>query len=136
MAEAIARSLVQKGSVEGVSPEEVRFFSAGLAAPDGAPASLEVADTLAGMGITSDSSSVRLTPEMVQKADLILGMTRGHVEGIKYLVAADEEAQERVHLLDPEGDVEDPIGQGLHAYKSAADLFDRVIPGRLRELLV
>lgn len=136
MAEAIARSMVEQGRLEGIGAEDVAFFSAGLSAFEGAPPSSEVVDTLTKRGIQVNSQSIRLTPEMARKADLILGMTRSHVEGIKYLLGSDEEAIARVHLVDPQGDVADPIGQGLAVYEAVANRFEEVLPERLQELFV
>ncbi len=135
MAEAIARKLVADGQIEGAEPEEVLFVSAGLAAFDGAPVSPEVTDTLARWSIETDSTSIRLTPEMARKADVVLAMTRSHVDGIKGLLGSDQEAISRVALLDPEGDIPDPIGQGVSVYNATAERMAEVLPGRLEEFL-
>lgn len=135
MAEAIARKLVANGEVGGVRPEDVLFVSAGLAAFDGAPVSPEVTDALARWGIEADATSMRLTPDMVRNADVVLAMTQSHVAGINGLLGSDQEAGAHVHLFDPEGDVPDPIGQGAVVYDETAQRMGRVLPKRLEELL-
>ncbi len=133
MAEAIARDLLESGQVPGHG-REVFVASAGLAAWDGSPVSSETLQTLRKRGIALDGHSKRLTPEMVRRASLVLAMTRSHMLGAKALVGG-EEHQGKVHLVDPAGDMEDPIGMGQSAYDSLAERLDRVLPGRLKELL-
>ena len=135
MAEAIARKLVADGAVKGLQSEDVLFVSAGLAAYDGAPVSPDAVDALDRRGIEADSTSIRLTPEMARNADLVLAMTNSHLHGIQGLLDNDASAAARVHLLDPDGDVPDPIGQGQAVYDAAAERMGRVLPGRLEEFL-
>jgi protein-tyrosine-phosphatase len=71
---------------------------------------------------------------MIRKAQVVLGMTRAHVMAARALVAG-EQHQDKVQLLDPAGDVEDPIGMTQNAYDALADRMTRVIPGRLSQLL-
>ena len=133
MAEAIARDLLESGQVPGHG-REVFVVSAGLGAWDGSPYSGETLETLRKRGIRLDGQAKRLTPEMVRRASLVLGMTRSHVMGAKALVGG-EEHQRKVHLVDVAGDMEDPIGMGQAAYDALAERMDRVLPGRLKELL-
>ena len=135
MAEAIARKLVADGAVGAVRPEDVLFVSAGLAASDGAPVSPEAVDALARWGIDSEAASMRLTPDMARKADVVLAMTKSHIDGISSLLGPDPEAIARVHLLDPEGNIPDPIGRGSSVYDATAERMGQVLPGRLEELL-
>ena len=134
MAESIAREMVSSGSIEGLAPTDVLFVSAGLAAVDGAPASIEVTEVLHRRGIEEDHRSLHLTPEMVDNADLVLAMTRSHVMGVASMVAADAEV--RIEPLDPEGDILDPIGQGLDVYEATAEQIARAIPRHLEGLVV
>ena len=136
MAEAIARHAAQSGLVEGVDAGDMLFVSAGLAASDGMPASPEVAEVLARRGIDGfESRSLGLTPEMVEKADLVLTMTRGHLGGIQSMFGGDSGQVSHVHLLDPDGDVSDPIGGGLDVYEATASQMEDVMPARLKEFL-
>jgi protein-tyrosine-phosphatase len=133
MAEAIARDLLESGQVPGHG-REVFVASAGLGAWDGSPVSSETLETLRKRDIRFDGHAKRLTPEMVRRASLVLAMTRSHVMGARALVGG-EPHQDKVHLVDPAGDMEDPIGMGQAAYDALAERLDRVLPGRLRELL-
>ena len=135
MAEGIARNLVESGRLEGLDGERLLFASAGVAASEGMPPSPETQDILRSRGIENSSRSIQLTPEMVSRADVVLAMTRSHLQAIKSHFNLSDEDSQCVHLLDPEQDVIDPIGQGPAAYKQAADIFDKVIPVRLKELL-
>jgi len=135
MAEAVARSLLDRGLVPGVGPETF-VASAGVAAGDGIPISEEAVRALAQQGIEHDGTSKRVTPEMVRKATVVLGMTRGHVAEVRRLLGGgDAPTEVVVELLDPESDVEDPVGLGLPAYDRLVRHFVRVLPKRLSELL-
>jgi hypothetical protein len=46
-----------------------------------------------------------------------------------------EPDQDKVQMLDPAGDLDDPIGMGQAAYDALAGRLSRVLPGRLKELL-
>lgn len=135
MAEGIARDLVDSGVLEGLNAGQVLFASAGVAAAEGVPPSPETQDILRERGIESSSRSIQLTSEMVSRADVVLAMTRSHQESICRHFDLSEEQASRVHMLDPQQDVIDPIGQGPQAYQMAAELFDKMIPQRLKELL-
>ena len=133
MAEAIARDLLDHGQVPGKG-RDVFVASAGLAAWDGSPVSRETMATLDRLGIDFDGSSKRLTPEMIRKADFVLGMTRAHVIAARAMVGGERHA-EKVQPVDLAGDLEDPIGQGQGAYDALAERLQRDLPGRLQELL-
>jgi len=133
MAEAIARDTLETGHVPGHG-REVFVASAGLAAWDGSPISRETMATLSRLAIPFDGSSKRLTPEMIRKADYVLGMTRAHVIAARALVGGEDHAN-KVQILDPAGDLDDPIGLGQSAYDALAERLQRVLPARLKELL-
>lgn len=133
MAEGIARELLESGMIPGHG-REVFVASAGLAAWDGSPFSAETLQTLRRHGIGLDGHSKRLTPEMIRKASVVLGMTRSHVVGARALVAG-EPHQDKVQVLDPAGDLEDPIGMGQAAYDALSERLLRVLPARLRQVL-
>lgn len=129
MAEAVARHLLESGAVAGHG-KDVFVASAGLASWDGSPVSEETMVALERKGISFDGHAKRLTAEMVRKATVVLGMTRSHVVGARSLVAG-EPHQDKVKVVDPAGDLEDPIGMGQPAYDALADRLARVLPGRL-----
>jgi protein-tyrosine-phosphatase len=134
MAEGIAQKLADDGHLPaGVGP--VFFASAGVSAFDGAATSEETVEVLERMKAPVPEHAKRLTPEMVRKADLVLGMTSSHVARAKSLVAGDLQALAKIHALDPEGDVGDPIGLGQRAYDELGEYFAELIPRRLAEML-
>jgi protein-tyrosine phosphatase len=110
MAEAIARHALDHGEVPGVEGN-VLVVSAGLAAGDGVPYSEETLGALEQL-------------------------TEGHLRQAHRLLGDDERSKGHVELLDPEGDVEDPIGHGEAAYHRLAKRFRKLIPRRLADALV
>jgi protein-tyrosine-phosphatase len=129
MAEAIARHLIDQGLLGG--EQDVFVASAGVAAANGRPATFEAEAALEALGIDHDGTSKPLTAEMVRNADLVLGMTSGHVETAKALAGAD--GSDKVMRLDPDGDIKDPIGMDQAAYDALAERLMRLIPQRLKE---
>lgn len=127
MAEAIARSVVDDS--------QVFVASAGVMASSGAHPSPEAIRTLEAMGIEHDGRSTPLSPDMIRKADLVLCMTRGHQQAARALVRDDEALCERIQLLDPDGDIPDPIGQGQAVYDSVAARMKQLIPDRLERFM-
>lgn len=97
----------------------------------------ESAAVLARLGATPEGHSKQLTPAMVAKADVVLGMTRSHVAQVQALTSAvaGTSAFDKILPLDPQGDIEDPIGLGQSAYDSVANRLLELIPKRLGEVL-
>jgi protein-tyrosine phosphatase len=92
MAAGIARKLLADRGIK-----DIEVLSAGTAAEPGAPASPEAVAAMAEAGVDiSGHRTVRLTPELVRSADLILTMTRGHQRQVLQMVP---EAQDKVHVL-------------------------------------
>lgn len=133
MAEAIARHASEQGRL----PSGAALFvgSAGVGAWDGQPPSPEAVRALRSMGIDHAGRSKPLSCEMIEKADLILCMTRSHVEAARRLVADRPALKDRIQLLDPAGDVADPIGMGQEAYDDLARDFAELIPSRISAML-
>lgn len=131
MAEAIARSLIDKGLLGDGSG----FFvaSAGVATFGGSPPTAEAMETLEALGIDHSGTSKPLTPEMVRNADIVFGMTEGHVRAARE--AAGKARIDRIVRLDPDGDIEDPMGLEQSAYDALARTFLELIPRRLKELM-
>jgi protein-tyrosine-phosphatase len=129
MAEAIARHLIGQGVLG--EEHEVFVASAGVAAANGSPPTVEAEEALEALGIAHDGTSKALTADMVRKADLVFGMTTGHVETARAL--AKEEDHGKVMRLDPHGDIKDPLGQRQAAYDALAKRLVEVITRRLKE---
>ncbi len=131
MAEAITRSLIDKGLLGDGSGFLVA--SAGVATGGGSPATPEAMVALAALGIDHTGTSTPLTGEMVRNADIVFGITEGHVRAARE--AAGKVAPDRVVRLDPDTDIEDPIGLDRSAYDALAQAFLEVIPRRLKEFM-
>lgn len=136
MAQAVAKRLLES---RPDCHKDLVFASAGVAALPGEPASREAVTALAEMGIDLNRHRANLlTPEAVRQADLVLTMTSGQQLYIKKLVPTQAE---KVFTLSEYarvgGDVLDPIGQPLEAYRGCArmltDLIGRVLD-RLQDI--
>jgi protein-tyrosine phosphatase len=94
-------------------------LSAGIAAMNGAAASPEAVETMAGQQIElGDHESQPLNERIARFADVILTMTRGHREAI---CAQWPEMAPRVQLLcHDKRDVGDPIGGPAELYQQCA----------------
>ena len=134
MAEGIAQKLSEDGRFPAALGN-IFFASAGVSAFDGASTSHETVEVLHRMKAPVPEHSKRLTAEMIRKADLVLGMTAAHVARARALVASDPTAQAKVQPLDPDGDVDDPIGLGQRAYDDLAVYLAELIPKRVAGML-
>jgi protein-tyrosine phosphatase len=110
-AEAIARDRIGEG---------IEFGSAGLRAFPGAPASPNGVIAAAEIGVDlAGHRAMSLTPEVAASADSIYVMTRSQRREVS---ARFPEVADRVALLDPDGgDVADPYGRDLEAYRRSRD---------------
>ena len=96
-------------------------------------ASIEAVTALATFGIDHSGSSTALTGEMIDNAELVFGMTEGHVRSARNV--AGNQRDDRIVRLDPDGDIEDPIGLEQSAYDALARRFLAIIPRRLKDML-
>lgn len=131
MAEALARNWLENDAPEAIG--EVFVASAGVSAADGFPPTQESITALKDRGIHHEGFSKTLTAEMIQNADLVFCMTASHVAAT-WIIAGDD-SEDKVMRLDPNTDVEDPIGADQRAYDALADHFMELIPRRLKENL-
>ncbi|MDE1037318.1 MAG: hypothetical protein OR996_00600 [Phycisphaerales bacterium] len=99
-------------------------LSAGVYATEGSPTSVETLEALSALGIDFHGVSTPLTPEMAQKADIVLCMTETHLSAASMLT-------EKAELLDPLGDIADPIGQSQSVYDALADQLGKIIAQKL-----
>lgn len=131
MAEGLFRHAVQGRG-------EYRVISAGLGAAEGQPPSAYAVQALRQLGIDiSGQRSRMLTPEMVQQADYIFGMTHSHVDTVMLLYphAAEKtfllrEFDETLDLF--EKDISDPIGGSLEIYLTCRDQIEQGLASLLR----
>ncbi len=131
MAEAIALHLIGGGLLGDEA--DVFVASAGVAAGSGAAVSIEAVTALAALGIDHSGSSTPLTRDLIGNADVVLGMTEKHVRIARSI--ADNQHDDRIMQLDPDGDIEDPVGLDQSAYDALARRFLAIVPRRLKELL-
>lgn len=102
-------------------PGQFEVISAGVAAVDGYPATDHAREAVKLWdGDLENHSSQKLTSELIDRADLIFGMTPHHVQAI---LAESEKAKGKTFLLknfpdpSPDGEgVDDPIGGPLDRY--------------------
>src|SRR5712691_3689440 len=117
-----------------------RVLSAGLGALEGQPPSMYAVQAVKELGIDiSDQRSRALTPEMVQQADYIFGMTHSHIDTVMLLYP---QAAEKTFLLREfdetldlfEKDISDPIGGQYEVYLNCRDQIEQGIVSLLRFL--
>ncbi len=101
----------------------VLVMSAGLAASSGSAATMEAHEAVKSRGLDlSQHASQPISERLVNYADLILTMTRGHRDAILTSIPA---ASGRTHLLCRDGaDVSDPIGGPPELYERCAAQID------------
>jgi len=135
MAEAIARhELARRLNIRSdqLSNTNWQVLSVGVYAGHGSPATPEALDALQSLGIEPhDHESRGLSREHVQQAEAVYCMTEAHREAVLSMVP---DAADRVHLLDPDGDIDDPIGGGPEVYKPIAERMQKLVRQRLKEL--
>ncbi|MEJ2541319.1 MAG: low molecular weight protein arginine phosphatase [Gemmatimonadota bacterium] len=134
LAERIAaRELKQRGW-----DEEVQVGSAGILALDGQPASegsLQVARE-AGLAL-EDHRSRLLTEELAREADLILGMSEGHVTQVATLTEGVAVALLGDFARDSVGvgpAVPDPFGGPVEVYRETLRTLETLVPEALDRL--
>jgi RpiB/LacA/LacB family sugar-phosphate isomerase len=112
---------------------DFRVVSAGVGAVEGLPPSEHAVRALRELGIDiSKQRSRTLTPEVVDEADYIFGMTHSHVDTILILYP---QAAEKTFLLREfdetldayENDICDPIGGSLETYRACRDQIEQGI---------
>jgi len=137
------RSPIAEGALRARVPRELRdeidVSSAGTAGLSGMPATSLAREVSREHGIDlSAHRSTGLDQEGIRRADLILGMTRDHVNAV---LAAVPEAEGRVFLLSEfadgeDEDVPDPIGGSRQQYEEVFDLIASCIEKALPRIIV
>jgi len=136
----VCRSPMAEGlfryAVEGRG--QYRVISGGLGAMEGQPPSPYAVQAVKELGIDiSGQRSRMLTPELVQQADYIFGMTHSHIDTVMmlYPFAAEKTflLREFDETLDQfEKDISDPIGGSYEIYLTCRDQIEQGIPSLLR----
>ncbi len=130
MAETLLREQLRR---KMGSEDAVRVLSAGVAAGVGSGASPQAIEVMGGKGLDLTGHSSRpLDDAVMNVADLVLTMTRGHRAAI---LAAWPDMHDRVHTLRRDGgDISDPIGMPIETYQSCADQIDRELASWIESL--
>jgi len=134
MAEALARQII--GRKLGVPAEQleskgVSVVSAGSFALPGARATPQAVDAVKALGADlSRHRSRPLSVEVIHAADVIFTMSRAHARDVVAFVPA---AADKTFTLDPDADIEDPIGGDVSLYQELAAQLNVLIEKRLAE---
>jgi L-threonylcarbamoyladenylate synthase len=134
MAAAVARDILSrelKLSPADLEAAGIHIGSAGTMAASGMPATPQGVQALAGLGI--DLSSHRSRPlerGLVDTADHIVVMSENHR---RLILSIQPSARDRVQMLDPDGDIEDPIGSDTAVYRKLAERMRPLIKHHLVE---
>ncbi|MEM8876096.1 MAG: Sua5/YciO/YrdC/YwlC family protein [Planctomycetota bacterium] len=137
MAEALARRAI--ADVLQLEPDRIgtagfSVGSAGTFAMHGVPATPAAVVAVADMG--GDLTRHRSRPlsvELVHEADVVITMGRSHAEQVIGLVPA---SADKVLTLDPDGDIEDPIGSNEAHYRTLALRMRELILDRLNDTVL
>ena len=118
--------------------KDFRVLSAGLGAADGQPPSPFAVDAMKELGINISSQRSRmLTPDLLEQADYIFGMTHSHVDTICLLYPQVAEKTFLLREFDDtldtfEKDITDPIGGSYEVYLNCRDQIEQGIASLLR----
>ncbi len=111
----------------------VRAISAGLTALPGRPLAAAAQSTLQQLGLPTDEHfSQEITPDMVEQAERIFCMTE---DQCRSLVGRFPAAAYKVQRLDPDGDLDDPHGQDLAAFRSLGTRLQKLVRDRVCEIV-
>jgi protein-tyrosine phosphatase len=137
MAEALARKILSDKlnlRADELEKKGINIISAGSYAMGGAPAAIHAVQVLRDQGADlSRHRSKPLTVELIHQADKIYTMSRGHSQAVAALVPS---AMEKVTMLNPDGDIDDPVGADMATYRNVASQLKMLIEKRLDEASV
>ena len=130
MAEAILKELLRKA---GGGLESVVVMSAGVAAHEGSMASPQAVEVMEARGLDiNDHQSRPLSEAIMDRADIILTMTRGHRAAI--LAAWPDRAEQVRTLRRDGGDIADPVGSSVEVYEQCANQMERELAAWIESL--
>jgi protein-tyrosine-phosphatase len=116
---------------EDLHTARARSLSAGVSAKVGAPMTSEAQQALSLLDVPARPHAARnLTAELAHQVEMIFCMTRAHREAVIEMIPS---AAGKTHCLDPEADIEDPLGGDLEAYVKCAGRIRGLIRWRLDE---
>ena len=110
MAEGLFKKLLEERG-----REDITCSSAGLAAPEGSPASINAKIAAQELGVDiSEHRSRLLTRAIARDADMIVCMTREHYDVLNSIIP-----EEKLYILG--GGIDDPYGCDLEVYRACAE---------------
>lgn len=118
MAQAITQDLLNKLGIG----HRLRVLSAGTSAWPGSPASSQARNVMYAQGLSlEEHGATTISESLLQEADLILTMTRGHRDRLLQ-IAPDQEAKifTLKEYVGDFGDIADPFGMDERVYSSCA----------------
>lgn len=128
-AEIAARFKIPFEALETVN---VRALSAGVSARVGAPLTPEAQQVLHSLNVPVRPHAARnLTVELADEAEMIFCMTGAQREAVIDMIPS---VAWKTHCLDPNGDVDDPIGRGLEAYVNCVQRIRSLVRLRFDEI--
>jgi protein-tyrosine-phosphatase len=134
MAAAIANALIaarMKIPFDALETVNAQALSAGIKARVGAPLTTEAQEVLGRMDVPVRPHAARnLTVELAHQAEMIFCMTEAQRKAVIELIP---EVAGKTYCMDPDGDIDDPIGKGLDAYMKCAGQIHRLVGRRLDE---
>jgi len=117
---------------ESVSHSGVDTLSAGVSAKPGRPMTTEAQQALHRLGMSVPDHATRvLTLEMVEQAEVIYCMTEAQRKAV---IGLFPQAAIKAKRLDPDGDIEDPIGSAFEVFLRCAERIRESIRFRFDEL--
>lgn len=135
MAEGICQQMLAEKLGCGVADlpnRGIAVESAGTLGGMGSGASREAVEVCSSRGIDiSPHRSRGLTLELIQPADYIFAMGRHHIDVVRSLAPRDVG---KAVPLDPEEDIEDPIGGTFEDYARVADKITAALRKRIQEV--
>lgn len=135
MAEAIGKGEAAsrlKIPFESVSDSGFNMLSAGISTSPGRPMTAEAQEALRHLGMTVPDHATRiLTLDMVEQAEVIYCMTQSQLSAVIEMFPS---AAPKTKRLDPNDDIEDPIGSPLEVFLRCAEKIRHMVCFRLDEM--
>jgi protein-tyrosine-phosphatase len=135
MAEAIGKAEIAARFAipfASIASSGIKLLSAGVSAQPGKPMTPEAQQTLRHLGVPVPPHATRLlTVEMVNQAEVIYCMTQAHCRAV---IERFPSAATKTMCLDPDGDIDDPIGAAWERFLSCGKRIQDLVRWRFEEL--
>lgn len=133
MAAAIGNAeIARRLQIPSAGKAPVQALSAGVSAREGAPMTIEAKQALHSIGIPANGHRAsNLTAELAHQVEKIFCMTQAQQNAVIEIAPA---AAGKTLCLDPDGDVEDPMGSELANYVNCARRIHSLVRLRFDEI--